>query len=151
MGVKNLFDNTTYYETIERLNSLTTNSQRQWGKMNVSQMLAHCKEAFRVPFMEKPPRRMLMGYIVGWLAKPLLYGEKPYKRSLPTAPGFIITDERNFEEEKKQLIELVTNFYKATPAGIGNKVHPFFGKMNAEQWGMGMWKHLDHHLQQFGA
>ncbi|MBK8951244.1 MAG: hypothetical protein IPM85_01680 [Chitinophagaceae bacterium] len=101
MGVKNLFDNTTYFETIERLNSLTTNSQRQWGKMNVSQMLAHCKEAFRVPFMEKPPRRMLMGYIVGWLAKPLLYGEKPYKRSLPTAPGFIITDERNFEEEKK--------------------------------------------------
>lgn len=151
MDVKNLFDKTAFTELTERLNILTPESKGLWGKMNVSQMLAHCKEAFKVPLMEKPPKRMLMGYLFGWLAKPLLYGPKPYKKSLPTAPNFIITNERDFEEERKQLIELVTKFHQSDPNGIGDKVHPFFGKMTAEQWGKGMWKHLDHHLQQFGA
>jgi hypothetical protein len=30
-------------------------------------------------------------------------------------------------------------------------VHPMFGKMTADQWGRSMWKHLDHHLRQFGV
>ena len=151
MTVKNLFDSSAYNEVLDRLNKLTPESQRQWGKMNVGQMLAHCKEAFRVPLMEKPPKRMLMGYLVGWMAKPLLYGPSPTKKSLPTAPNFIIKDERNFEEEKKQLVDLVTQFHQADLAVTATKVHPFFGKMTAEQWGKGMWKHLDHHLLQFGV
>ena len=150
MTVKNLFDSSAYNEVLDRLNKLTTESQRQWGKMNVGQMLAHCNEAFRSS-LAKMPKRMLMGYLFGWLAKPLFFGPKPYKKSLPTAPNFIIKDERNFEEEKKQLTELVTQFHQADPALTASKVHPFFGKMTAEQWGKGMWKHLDHHLQQFGV
>ncbi len=151
MPVKNLFDTDAFNEILDRLNKLNPDSQRQWGKMNVSQMFAHCKEAFRVPLVEKPLKRMFIGYLFGWMAKPALYGEKPYKKSLPTAPNFIIKDERNFEEEKKELTELVTKFHQADPAVTATKVHPFFGKMTAEQWGKGMWKHLDHHLQQFGV
>jgi hypothetical protein len=151
METKNLFNKTVFAEITDRLSNLTTESKPHWGKMNVGQMLAHCKEAFKVPLMDKPPKRMLMGYILGWLAKPLLYGPKPYKKSLPTAPNFIITNERDFEEEKGQLIELITKFHQADPTVTATKVHPFFGKMTAEQWGKGMWKHIDHHLQQFGV
>ena len=53
MEVKNLFESAVYSEIIERINRLTPESSRQWGKMTVSQMLAHCKEAFKVPLSEK--------------------------------------------------------------------------------------------------
>jgi hypothetical protein len=51
--MQSLFDTSTYNEVVERLNSLSTESKAQWGKMNVSQMLAHFKEAFKVPLSEK--------------------------------------------------------------------------------------------------
>ena len=94
--MKNLFDKDTYTEIIQRINTLTPQSQRQWGKMNVAQMLAHCKEAFKVPLSDKKMPRMFMGLLIGWMIKPKLYNEYPWKKNLPTAPNFIIKDERGF-------------------------------------------------------
>lgn len=73
------------------------------------------------------------------------------EKNLPTAPNFIIKDERNFNDEKKKLMELLDKFYNAGPMGISKYPHPMFGKFTPEQWGMSMYKHLDHHLKQFGA
>ncbi|MFD1127776.1 DUF1569 domain-containing protein [Paenibacillus provencensis] len=28
--------------------------------------------------------------------------------------------------------------------------HPFFGKLTSEEWSIGLYKHLDHHLKEFG-
>ena len=151
MEVKNLFDKTAFTEIVERMNRLTPESQRQWGKMSVSQMLAHCKEAFKVPLSNKPIPRMFIGRLVGWLAKSKLYNESPWGRNLPTAPSFLIKDEREFNKEKNELLELVTRFYQGGPDNIGRYPHPFFGRLTKEQWGKGMWKHLDHHLNQFGV
>lgn len=149
--MKNLFDNSTIEEVVNRLNSLTPQSQRQWGKMEVAQMLAHCKEAFKVPLMEKSPPRMFMGYLIGWMIKNKLYNDSPWKQNLPTAPQFIIKDERNFELERKGLLSLVNQFHNDNPERIATIVHPMFGKYTGEQWGKAMYKHLDHHLQQFGV
>ena len=51
--MKNLFDKDSYIEIVSRINALTPETQRQWGKMNAAQMLAHCKEAFKVPLSDK--------------------------------------------------------------------------------------------------
>lgn len=150
MEIKNLFDNTAYNETLERLHKLSPDSQRQWGKMQVAQMLAHCKEAFKVPLSDKPMPRMFMGRMIGWLIKSKLYDSKPYGKGLPTAPDFIINDDRDFAEEKAALLELVSQFNQKGPENVGNYPHPFFGRFTKEQWGKSMWKHLDHHLRQFG-
>ncbi len=151
MEVNNLFDSKTHTEIIDRINQLSEQSERQWGKMNVSQMLAHCKEAFKVPLNNKPIPRMFIGRIFGWLAKAKLHNENPWAKNLPTAPNFIIKDERNFEKEKTELLELINQFYAVGPDGVGNFPHPFFGKLTKEQWEKSMWKHLDHHLKQFGV
>ena len=62
MEVKNLFDDIAYHEILERLHKLSPNSQRQWGKMQVAQMLAHCKQAFKVPLTEKPMPACSLAY-----------------------------------------------------------------------------------------
>lgn len=149
--MKNLFDKTTYDEAIQRLNTLTPQTERKWGKMNVAQMLAHCKEAFKVPLSDKKMPRMFIGRMIGWMIKSKLYNESPWKKSLPTAPNFIIKDERDFEKEKQGLTELINKFYHGGVENVGKYPHPMFGSFTSEQWGKSMYKHLDHHLQQFGV
>ena len=147
--MKSLFDNATYNEVIQRFNNLSPGSQRQWGKMDVAQMLAHCKEAFKVPLSDTKVPRMFMGRLMGWMIKPKLYNESPWKKNLPTAPNFLIRDQRNFDTEKRELSDLITQFYTKGHGNIGKYPHPFFGTFTQEQWGKSMYKHLDHHLTQF--
>jgi len=149
--MKNLFDKDTYAEIMDRMNALTPASQRQWGKMTAAQMMAHCKEAFKVPLSEKKMPRMFLGLLVGWMIKAKLYNESPWKQNLPTAPNFIIRDDRDFEKEKQELTELVNKFHQGGPENVGRFPHPMFGSFTKEQWGQSMYKHLDHHLKQFAV
>ena len=59
-----------------------------------------------------------------------------------------MTDPKDFEKEKQILLEMIMNFKEEN---IVDTPHPFFGKLTKEQWSKGTWKHLDHHLQQFGV
>ncbi len=149
--MKSLFDKEAYDEILRRINSLTPQSQRGWGKMEVAQMLAHCKEAFKVPLSDKKMPRIFMGLMLAWMMKSKMYNESPWKKNLPTAPSFLIKDQREFDLEKGELTELISKFYTAGRGNVGKFPHPFFGKFTQEQWGKSMYKHLDHHLKQFGV
>ena len=149
--MKNLFDKSCSEEITARISKLSLQSQRQWGKMDVSQMLAHCKEAFKVPLSDTPLKQMFIGRLLGWAFKKSLYTEKPWKQNLPTAPQFIVKDSRNFDTEKNELLSLLNKFHNSVPADIEKITHPMFGKFTGEQWGKAMYKHLDHHLTQFGV
>jgi hypothetical protein len=149
--MKSLFDKESYEEITRRLNSLTPSSEREWGKMDVAQMLAHCKEAFSVPLSEKKMPRSFIGLLVGWMIKAKLYNDDPWKRNLPTAPQFKITGHRDFENERQELSVLINTFYSKGPGNVGKFPHPMFGSFTSLQWGQAMYKHLDHHLRQFGV
>jgi hypothetical protein len=149
MEVKNLFDSAVKQDIIIRINKLTPDSKGLWGKMNVGQMLAHVQVPIGVAEGTNKIKRTFFGRIVGPLAKPMIYNNKPFKRSLPTDPSFVMLgNEKDFETEKQNLLGMINNFSETT---IVNEVHPFFGQMTKEQWSIGTWKHLDHHLQQFGV
>ncbi len=149
MEIKNLFDNAAKEEILARISKLSARSTRQWGKMDIAQMLAHCKGPFKVALSSKPVPRMFIGRLLGWMVKDKLHNDKPWKQGLPTSPDFIIKGERSFDEEKAALISLINAFYQAGPGGAGRFPHPFFGKFTPDEWGKSMWKHLDHHLRQF--
>ena len=85
------------------------------------------------------------------IIKPIVTGEKNYPKSSRTAPEFIITGNKNFLAEKNRLIDYMrrvqedgTNFFE------GKNSHSF-GPLNAKEWNNMMYKHLDHHLHQFGV
>ena len=149
MELKSLFVPAVKQDIIVRINKLTPDSKGLWGKMNVGQMLAHLQVPIGVAEGTSKIKRTIFGRIVGPLAKSILYNNKPFKRSLPTDPSFVmIRNEKDFETEKQKLLEMVNNF---TEANMLVETHPFFGKLTKEQWSIGTWKHLDHHLQQFGV
>ncbi len=149
--MQNLFDKPVYESILKRIGSLSSSSTALWGKMNVSQMLAHCSVAFGVPLSDKKLKGNFLMRLIGPLFKKQLYDDTPWKQNLPTAPNFKIIDERDFETEKRRLISLVDQFHKAGPDGISKYPHPIFGHFTTSQWGQSMFKHLDHHLRQFGA
>jgi hypothetical protein len=149
MELKNMFDPAVKEKIIVRINKLTPQSQPLWGKMNVGQMLAHLQLPIGVAEGTHKLPRSFMGRIFGPFAKSILYNEKPYKRGLPTDKSFVMTGkEKDFETEKQNLLSSINNFNEEN---IGNMPHPFFGKMTKEQWSKGTYKHIDHHLQQFGV
>jgi hypothetical protein len=148
--MNNLFEPTTAVDIISRLGQLHSKSQPVWGKMSVSQMLAHCQATFDVYFGDKKLKRGLAGLLFGRIAKKQLFSSKPWRQNLPTAPEFIIKDDRNFEGERTRLVDLINRFSTEGPS-IAPNIHPFFGKMSKDEWAMLQYRHLDHHLRQFGA
>jgi hypothetical protein len=148
MIVKNLLDPEAKTELINRIQKLNNASHAKWGKMNVGQMLAHMQVQMGVGLGTNTIPRRLIGMIFGPFAKKMMFNDKPFKKSLPTDKSFIMTGEKDFEKEKTGLIAMIEKFKEEN---LVKKPHPFFGKMTPEQWGKGTWKHLDHHLQQFGV
>lgn len=149
MEIKNLFDPVTKQEIIERIDKLTAQSQNKWGKMNVAQMLAHVQLPIKIAYGTHQPKGNFLLRLIGPLFKSKLWDEQPYKQSLPTDPTFIMTGlEKDFEKEKAVLLDLVNRFGETTIVG---EKHPVFGKLTKENWSKATWKHLDHHLKQFGV
>ena len=149
--MKSLFNREQNDEIIQRLNELSPATKGIWGKMNVSQMLAHTQQPLKVAFGELKLKRSVMGILFGSIAKRKLAKDEPWERGLPTDRHFIISEERSFEDEKKKLTLLVRRFAESGPAGIVVFTHPFFGTLTVDEWDRLMWNHLDHHLRQFGA
>jgi hypothetical protein len=93
----------------------------------------------------------MVGGIIGGFVKPLFYNDKPPARNMSTIPELVITDEKEFAVEKERLKQKLIAFQKNGPKNCTTHPHPFFGKLTPEQWGKGIYKHLDHHFQQFGV
>lgn len=149
MEIKNLFDTAVKQEIINRLNKLSPQSQRQWGKMDVAQMLAHLQVPIGVALGTHTVKGNLLMKLILPLFKKKLYDEKPWKQGLPTDKTFIMTGKtKDFELERNKLMDMVSRF---TEANMVNEKHPIFGRLTKEQWSKATWKHIDHHLKQFGA
>jgi len=149
--MKDLFDSVAASGIQDRLSKLQPDSKPLWGKMNVSQMLAHCTVPLQVALSEVQLKQSLFGKIFGRIAKKRMVSENEFKRHLPTAPQFIVRDERNFMSEKQKLQSLIQRFASSDPDSIAKVPHPFFGPMTKKEWGVLQWKHMDHHLRQFGV
>ena len=149
MEIKSLFDPNVKQDIIDRINKLTAQSQRQWGKMDVAQMLAHVQQPIEVAYGKRELKSHWLLKLIGPLFKTKLYNGQPYKQGLPTDRSYVMTGTvKDFEKEKQQLLELINHFHDTN---LTEARHPVFGTFTKEQWSLATWKHLDHHLRQFGV
>jgi hypothetical protein len=150
--MKNLFEPATASEIRERIGRLCATSQRQWGKMNAPQAMAHCSVAMEWAVGDKVEPRMFLGRLLGPLAKSqVLKDEKPMGRNAPTAKSLVVKDDRDLGKECTRLSALVERFSAGGPQSCTKNPHTFFGQMTPEEWSQLMYKHVDHHLRQFGV
>lgn len=150
--MKHLFDGTSANEIKTRLAKLGPANERQWGKMAAAQALAHCAITMEWAVGDGRPPRMFLGRILGGLVKPkVVANDKPMGRNAPTAKSLIIENQRDLTEERERLGKLIDRFVAAGPKGCTTHPHTFFGPLTPDEWAILMYKHLDHHLRQFGA
>jgi hypothetical protein len=147
--MKTIFDKATRDELINRISTLNENSQAQWGKMSVSQMLKHCTQFEEMSLGKKKYKQSFLGKLFGKMALKDILKDAPMKKNLPTVPSFKVK-ENNFDVavERIKWINLIKGYGHFSNNDF---VHPFFGKMTKEQIGPWAFKHIDHHLRQFNA
>jgi hypothetical protein len=146
--MKTLFDKKTREEVIVRINTLDENSNAQWGKMTVYQMLKHCIKWEEMLLGKMQYRQSFLGRLVGKMALKDMLKDEPVKPNLPTVPSFKITGEGDVATAKAEWISLIREHDLQGATGF---IHPFFGQLTVEQAGTMAYKHIDHHLRQFNS
>src|SRR5690349_6761606 len=130
--MKSLFQRDAVDEVMRRIEQLQPASQREWGKMDVAQMMAHCSATFDVASGRVVLPRMLIGRILGPLARPGFTNEKPFSRNGPTHKTFVISDKRDFERERERLKDCVQQFH-AGEEQCTRHPHAFFGPLTPQE------------------
>lgn len=137
---------------IERVKSLSGSETPSWGKMNVNQMVSHLVQAGSLPFESSVPDRS--SFMSRTLLKPLILYVLPVPKEVKTSPQMNQQEDgrkpQDFESDKAELVDSI-NKLGTLPLDQPCLAHPFFGEMNAKEWGVMACKHIDHHLTQFGV
>ena len=135
-------------ECRDRIGILNPDTAPLWGEMTAAQMMAHCAEVLEVgggkaiqgtPFFIK----LLKPFI-----RKMVVGPKPFPRSTKTHPQYIQSGDKDFGAEQVRLLAAMDVFTE-TCSGQTRISHPFFAEMTVDEAGRAMYKHLDHHLEQF--
>ena len=136
---------------INRVNSLTPQSQRQWGTITPDQMLHHLNLATgsALGYFDLPDESFWISRTVFKFLLVDVLSKQPKGLQIPLTFKIPSIEHFDFEYEKKLLLEIIhkANTSKST-ADWGP--HPLFGKMSDKEWGRLLIMHLDYHLKQFG-
>ena len=148
----NIFTTEISNQTIERINQLSAITNAKWGKMNVGQMLAHCNVTYEMVYTDKYAKpNAFVKFILKNLVKNKVVSDKPFSKNGKTAPQFVITDAREFDTEKKRLVDYINQTQKLGEKHFNGLESYSFGELTAQEWNNMFYKHLNHHLSQFGV
>lgn len=137
------------------LDDINQGTQAKWGKMNAQQMVEHLVDFFnvsteKIKFDLVTPEEHLPKF------KEFLLSDKQFRENTK-APASVIGEEplplrcKTYEEAVGKLHEAVDR-YEAHFENNPQKttMHPVFGLLNFDEWVLLHYKHVTHHLRQFG-
>ena len=119
--------------------------------MTVAQMMEHNSRTLEAVTGKREMKRIFIGKLIGWMFKKRFLGEKPFDKNGPTGPDLIVADEPDFQHTKAKIRALLNELYSRQEKGCDGKIHGFLGPLTGAEWGVLHYKHLDHHLRQFGV
>jgi hypothetical protein len=151
MPHKSLYDIATMDAVAARVDALSETTPPEWGKMDVAQMLGHCAEILEVANGKPLTGTPWIARLFKGMIRKMVVGPKPYAHSITTHPQYVVSGTRDFLTQKTRLTAALKVMSEEGPEGAPQTEHALFGRMTAQEKGWGMYKHLDHHLTQFGV
>ena len=144
-----LFNEAHRTRLLERIDSMSPESQRQWGTMSVPKALCHMGDQLLTGLGDIEVRRVkspvgwppVRWFVIHWM---------PWPKGVKTAPELLKTDIEEVQEAKERLKGIIERCAQRGASGSWSP-HPLFGNISGKAWGVLGAKHLDHHLRQFGA
>ncbi len=146
--MKSLWDETDRLEILKRSESVAESARPLWGRMSAPGMLAHLSQSLKMAVGELPTKskRLPLRYFP---LKQLVVYAIPFPKNAPTAPELLEASDQPFATSRQEIRRLIPGF--VANAGKPWPEHPAFGKLNERAWGVLVYRHMDHHLRQFGA
>ena len=153
MAYPSIYDDATTLELFRRLDSLTAQTHGLWGKMSIAQMLKHCAIPYKAIMDNRNIKKgpWYIRIIAKLFFKKSMVNEVDYPHNLPTAKHFIIHDQPDFSSSRELLKNAIRESHAKGETFYEGRVHPWIGQLTAREWSNMLYKHLDHHLRQFGA
>lgn len=153
MSLPSVFNQEVHSILKKRIGNVQPNSTPDWGKMSAGQMMAHCCVTYEYIFEKGKykPAGGVKKWLLRTLVKPSVVNEKPYPRNSKTAPDFKQTSSKVFEMERARLIGFIDQVYDLGEEHFDGLDYHSFGVMNKTEFSNMFYKHLDHHLSQFGV
>lgn len=147
--MKSIFNPAVHRELHDRVQRLTPQQQPQWGKMSAAQMVAHLTDSLKMASgeLEVAPKKVPLRYSP---LKELVLYVLPIPKGLPTAPELIARKPGEWTTEVADLREQLNGLVQRGAEALA-PAHPAFGTLSAKQWGVLVYRHMDHHLRQFGV
>ena len=136
-------------ELLGRAAKLQPEAPAQWGKMNCSRMLTHVTDGLRMATGElyvapkKTPLKLMpvKKLIIYWL---------PFPKGVPTAPELLARTPGEWHGEISAFRTALLQFAAGSQQNEWPE-HPAFGKLSAKDWGVLLYRHIDHHFKQFSV
>lgn len=145
-----LHDDATRAVIRQRLHTLAPERTGAWGRMTAPQMLAHLTDALRLAFGDLPcvPKNVPLARV--FPVKHLILYVLPFPKGAPTARELVARPPAEWPQELAACCEQLERFASAS-APSHWPAHPLFGRLTGAQWGVLAYRHMDHHLRQFGV
>jgi hypothetical protein len=147
--MRTLWDQAARDELCRRFETLTPERPASWGRMTCPQMLAHVSDGMRMA-LGSLPTEAKGGPLRYWPLKQLIIYVLPFPKGAPTAPELLARPPGAWDSEIESLGLLIGSFGGRDRDGVWPE-HPAFGRLSGRDWAAVTYKHLDHHLRQFGA
>jgi hypothetical protein len=119
--------------------------------MTAHEMVCHLCDSFQVALGEKEVSRAPSPLPRKWVKWIALRSSLPWAHNVPTRPeiqqGVGGTPPTDWGRDRENLRRMILGFGARCVPGS----HPMFGAMNSDDWLIWGYRHVDHHLRQFGV
>ena len=147
--MKSMFDEATRAGIVARIDRVATGAKPRWGKMNAELMVGHLVESLRMALGEvtPKPKKMLTRHFP---LKQIFVYWAPWPKGAPTARELLPKETGSLDAGRSELVRLLRLFAERA-AQTHWPEHPAFGRLTSRAWGVLVYRHVDHHLRQFGV
>ena len=147
--MKSLWHDDARRDLRRRIASLSPDAKAGWGRMSAPEMVAHLTETARMALGELPCATKRLPFRYPPLKQLIVY-LAPFPKGAPTAPELLRGTPGEWPADIARLETLLDRLVARDPSRPWPD-HPAFGRLSARAWGVLTYKHVDHHLRQFGV
>jgi len=151
--LNSIFNQSDRAELERRLGTLTVDSPSQWGRMTPHQAVCHLNDWLKASLGDRPQpdhATTLKTRIIRFVAFTI---PMPWPHGVKTSAGLDAeqggTRPGDFDQDVADLRDLVRRFVETDGRGLGR--HYKWGDMSRGEWGRYGYRHMNHHLGQFGV
>jgi hypothetical protein len=147
--VKSIWQDGARRELHDRVGGLAADGRAAWGNFSAPKMVCHLADALRMAMGDLEVARRWVPIRYPPLKQLIVYAA-PFPKGMPTAPELLVRQPREWTIDVADVQDLLARAASARSTDAWPD-HPAFGKLSKRAWGVLIYRHMDHHLRQFGA